>query len=44
MRHFPVFLNVQNKRILVTGAGECAIAKLRLRFLQYGYGLRSRRR
>jgi len=30
MRHFPVFLNVQNKRILVTGAGECAIAKLRL--------------
>jgi uroporphyrin-III C-methyltransferase/precorrin-2 dehydrogenase/sirohydrochlorin ferrochelatase len=30
MRHFPVFLNVQNKRILITGAGECAIAKLRL--------------
>ena len=30
MRHFPIFLNVQNKRILVTGAGECAIAKLRL--------------
>jgi len=30
MRHFPVFLNVKNKRILVTGAGECAIAKLRL--------------
>ncbi len=30
MRHFPIFLKVQNKRILVTGAGECAIAKLRL--------------
>ena len=30
MLHFPVFLNVQNKRILVTGAGETAIAKLRL--------------
>lgn len=30
MRHFPVFLNVQHRRILVTGAGECAIAKLRL--------------
>ena len=30
MRHFPVFMNVQNRRILVTGAGETAIAKLRL--------------
>jgi len=30
MRHFPVFLNVQGKRILVTGGGETAIAKLRL--------------
>ena len=30
MRHFPVFLNVQARRILVTGGGECAIAKLRL--------------
>jgi len=30
MRHFPVFMNVQDRRILVTGAGETAIAKLRL--------------
>ncbi|MDJ0612503.1 MAG: siroheme synthase CysG [Rhizobiaceae bacterium] len=30
MRHFPIFLKVQNKRILVAGGGETAIAKLRL--------------
>lgn len=30
MRHFPIFLKVQGKRILVTGGGETAIAKLRL--------------
>lgn len=30
MRYFPVFLKVQGKRILVTGGGETAIAKLRL--------------
>ena len=30
MRHFPVFLRVKDKRVLVTGAQETAIAKLRL--------------
>ncbi len=30
MRHFPIFLKVTGKRILVSGGGECAIAKLRL--------------
>ena len=30
MRHFPIFLKVEGKRILVTGGGETAIAKLRL--------------
>lgn len=30
MRHFPIFLKVQGKRILVTGGGEAAVAKLRL--------------
>lgn len=30
MRHFPVFLKVQDRRILVSGGGETAIAKLRL--------------
>ncbi|WP_018687270.1 siroheme synthase CysG [Ahrensia kielensis] len=30
MRHFPIFLNVVGRRIIVSGAGECAIAKLRL--------------
>ncbi len=30
MRHFPIFLKVQDKRILVTGGGETAVAKLRL--------------
>ncbi|MEO1142207.1 MAG: NAD(P)-dependent oxidoreductase, partial [Pseudomonadota bacterium] len=30
MRHFPIFLKVTGKRVLVSGGGECAIAKLRL--------------
>ncbi len=30
MRHFPVFLNVAGRRVIVSGAGECAVAKLRL--------------
>lgn len=30
MRHFPIFLNVAGRRVIVSGAGECAVAKLRL--------------
>ncbi|PIB25160.1 uroporphyrinogen-III C-methyltransferase [Amylibacter kogurei] len=30
MRHFPVFVDLSNKRVVVSGAGECAVAKLRL--------------
>ncbi|SIO38428.1 uroporphyrin-III C-methyltransferase / precorrin-2 dehydrogenase / sirohydrochlorin ferrochelatase [Rhodovulum sp. ES.010] len=30
MRHFPVFLDTDARRIVVSGAGECAVAKLRL--------------
>ena len=30
MKFFPIFLNVDGQRILVSGAGECALAKLRL--------------
>ncbi|MBD3625460.1 MAG: uroporphyrinogen-III C-methyltransferase, partial [Rhodobacteraceae bacterium] len=30
MRHFPVFLNLRGRRVVVSGAGECAVAKLRL--------------
>ena len=30
MRHFPIFLDTSGKTILVSGAGECAVAKLRL--------------
>ena len=30
MRHFPVFLDVKDRRILVTGGDETAVAKLRL--------------
>lgn len=30
MRHFPLFLDLRGKRVLVTGADECAVAKLRL--------------
>ena len=30
MKHFPIFLAVAGKRIVVSGGGEAAIAKLRL--------------
>ncbi|MEM1373027.1 MAG: siroheme synthase CysG [Pseudomonadota bacterium] len=30
MRHFPVYLDTQGRRIVVSGAGGCAVAKLRL--------------
>lgn len=30
MNHFPIFLNVEGRRIVVAGGGEAAIAKLRL--------------
>lgn len=30
MKHFPVFLNLVGKRVVVAGAGACAAAKLRL--------------
>lgn len=30
MHYFPVFLSVQHQRVLVSGAGEVAVAKLRL--------------
>ena len=30
MRHFPIFLNLAGRRVIVSGAGECALAKLRL--------------
>ncbi|MEO0914272.1 MAG: siroheme synthase CysG, partial [Pseudomonadota bacterium] len=30
MRHFPVFLNLRGRRVVVSGTGECAVAKLRL--------------
>ena len=30
MRHFPVFLNLRGRRVVVSGSGECAVAKLRL--------------
>lgn len=30
MRHFPIFLDISRRRIVVSGAGECAAAKLRL--------------
>jgi uroporphyrin-III C-methyltransferase/precorrin-2 dehydrogenase/sirohydrochlorin ferrochelatase len=30
MRHFPIFIELTAKRIVVSGAGECAVAKLRL--------------
>ncbi len=30
MQHFPIFLNVQNARIVLSGGGEAALAKLRL--------------
>ncbi|MHC0054566.1 siroheme synthase CysG [Actibacterium sp. D379-3] len=30
MKHFPIFLSVSNRRILVAGGGDAAVAKLRL--------------
>ncbi len=30
MRHFPIFVNLEGRRVVVSGAGECALAKLRL--------------
>jgi len=30
MRHFPIFLDLSGRHIVVSGAGECAISKLRL--------------
>ena len=30
MKHFPIFLNVATKRIVLAGGGEAALAKLRL--------------
>lgn len=30
MRHFPIFLDLRGRRVVVSGAGECAVAKLRL--------------
>lgn len=30
MRHFPVFLDMRDQRVVVSGAGETAVAKLRL--------------
>ena len=30
MQHFPIFLNVQNTRVVLSGGGEAALAKLRL--------------
>lgn len=30
MRHFPVFLDLRGRRVVVSGAGEAAVAKLRL--------------
>ena len=30
MKHFPIFLAVEGRRIVVSGGGEAALAKLRL--------------
>lgn len=30
MQHFPIFLNLAGRRVIVSGGGECALAKLRL--------------
>ncbi|MEL6920927.1 MAG: siroheme synthase CysG [Pseudomonadota bacterium] len=30
MRHFPVFMHLDGRRVVVSGAGACAVAKLRL--------------
>lgn len=44
MRHFPIFLDLRDQRVVVSGAGETAVAKLRLllkteaRISVYGVG------
>jgi len=30
MRHFPIFLNLSGRHVVVSGVGECAVSKLRL--------------
>jgi len=30
MRHFPIFLDLSGRQVVVSGAGECAVSKLRL--------------
>ncbi|MEL7216013.1 MAG: bifunctional precorrin-2 dehydrogenase/sirohydrochlorin ferrochelatase, partial [Pseudomonadota bacterium] len=30
MKHFPVFVRLEGRRVVVSGAGECAVAKLKL--------------
>lgn len=30
MRHFPIFLDLSGRHVVVSGAGECAVSKLRL--------------
>jgi len=30
MRHFPIYLDLRDRRVVVSGAGPCAVAKLRL--------------
>ena len=30
MKHFPIFVNLVGQKVLVAGAGETAVAKLRL--------------
>lgn len=30
MQHFPIFLNLRNRRVVVSGGGDAALAKLRL--------------
>ena len=30
MDHFPIFVNLKGRRVVVSGAGETAVAKLRL--------------
>ncbi|WP_112321111.1 siroheme synthase CysG [Oceanibium sediminis] len=30
MRHFPIFVNLSGRRVVVSGAGACAVSKLRL--------------
>ena len=37
MNHFPIFLNVEGRRIVLSGGGEAALAKLRLLFKTSGH-------